>query len=37
MLNLLYLIPAVLVASAVYQTVAPIAARLAEVVIALPV
>ncbi len=36
MLNLLYIIPAALVASVVYQAIAPVAARLAEIMAVLP-
>ena len=37
MLNLLYIIPAALIASAVYQSISPLAARLVEVLASLPV
>lgn len=37
MLNLLYIIPAALIASIVYQTVSPVAARLAEIMVSFPV
>jgi hypothetical protein len=37
MLNLFYLFPAALIASAVYQAISPVAARLAEIMISLPV
>lgn len=37
MLNLLYLIPAALIAFVSYQAIAPIAARLSEVLAVLPV
>ena len=37
MLNLLYIIPAALIAAAVYHSIAPVAARLVAVLAALPV
>lgn len=37
MLNLIYIIPAALIASAVYQAVSPVAARLVEIMTSLPV